>query len=282
MSDIDMPSAREHGLLDLRRKRAGIVAGVVLFASVIGLFASREMGLAALPVVALLAYLSLPSWVGVEPRFPVPTVWVALRDHMLSFGVPMVGVMLMYLMLNKGELAFAIMIPLAAVGAVIYGAYRWRYSQASMVRLRGGDEAMPLLSRLWRHYLGYAAGLAAGTAAAFAGDTIDWAIAATGFVGAFLVAKAAVDLSLPQPPIESRRLSIVLAQLAIMSPIWFGLPWGAAMVAAMSFGLRARFPLTMALQDNAIVVVYAAISAIVVFTALALIAFVIEVATGEG
>lgn len=277
-----MPSAREHGLLDLRRKRAAVAAGLVLFASVTGLFVSRDMGLAAVPVVALLAYLSLPSWVGVEPRFPVPSVWVALRDHMLRFGVPMVGVMLMYLMLNKGALAFAIMIPLAAVGAVVYGAYRWRYAQGSMTRLRGADEAMPLLPRLWRHYLGYAVGLAAGTAAAVAGETIDWAFAATGFAGAFLIAKAAVDLSLPQPPIKSRRLSIALAQLAVMSPVWFGLPWGTAMVVAMSFGLRARFPLTMALQDNAIVIVYVTVAAIVVFTALALIAFLIELATGEG
>lgn len=278
----DMPSARQHGLYDLRRKRAGLAAGVVFVGSVVSVFVSREMALVSLPFAALLAFLALPSWVGAEPRYPVPSFWAAVRDQMLSFGVPMVGVLLMYLLLNKGELAFAVVILFAVIGVFVYSAYRWQYMRDSMARVRGVGEHMPLLARLWRHYLGYAVGLAAGLGAGLAGGQIHWAVAQGGFVGAFLVGKGVSDLALRQPPIRDRRLSFTLAQLAAMSPVWFGLPWGATATAAWSLSLSAGSSLTWALANNAIIIVYVTVASVVVFTATALVAFLIEVATGEG
>lgn len=278
----DMPSAREHGLYDLRRKRAPVAMGIVSVAAFVAAIVQRDPAFVALPVVALLAFVALPSWIGVEPRFPVPSVWRAIGEQALGFGVPMVGVLLMYVVLNKGEPRYIALIPVAVAGALIYSAYRWRYLAGAMARVRGAGEEMGFGSRLWRHYLGYAVGLAAAFTAAAATRPIDWGLGSELFAVVLLSAKAGVDLSLPQPPLRAERLSLAGARLAAMSPVLFGLPWGLALTGAMAASMPETWSMMAALNYNAMIVVYVAIASIVVFTAFALVTFLIELMAGEG
>ena len=278
----DMPSARQHGLYDLRRKRAALAMGAIAVAATVGAMLAGKPALFALPVAAAIAFVALPSWIGVEPRYPVPSLWATMYGNMLGFGVPMVGVLLMYVMLNKGDLRYAAFVPVAVAGALIYSAYRWRYLGEAMARVRGVRAGMPLVDRLWRHYLGYAVGLAAGGVALSATRGMDWSLSTGLFAIVFLAVKAAVDLSLPQPPLKTERLSTAALQLAAMSPVWFGLPWGVALTFASVDLTAGRWSLLTAVSSNAVIVVYVTIATVVVFTAFALVAFLIEAATGEG
>ena len=72
----DMPSAREHALQDLRRKRGERIAAGVFAASFLAFAVSGLAELIVLTGAALLALLATPSWIGVAPRYPVPS-WPA-------------------------------------------------------------------------------------------------------------------------------------------------------------------------------------------------------------
>lgn len=279
----DMPSAREHALYDLRRKRAGIATTVVLIAAIAGAFLTRDMGLSAVAAAAVLAQFAIPNWVGVEPQFPVPSIWAAVSEHLLSFGVPMVGVLLLYFVLTRGDLDFLGMIPVAVLGALVYSLYRWRHLGISLTRVRGAAARMPFGDRLWRHYLGYAAGLTAGAlGVALTAEAQSSMLGAGSFGGAFLIVKALVDLSFSQPPLKAERLSGAAVQLTLMSPIWFGLPWGAALTGVMAAAEISSRPFAPAVAENAIVVVYMTVASVVVFTSIVMVASVMELVAGDG
>lgn len=278
----DMPSAREHGLYDLRRKRAGVAMGIVLAVAVGAALAAGGLNAIALPVAAFLGLLAVPSWIGVEPRFPVPSFRAALYASLLNYGVPIVGVLTMFVVLNKGSIDVLALVPAALLGALIYSAYRWRYTGAAMATVRGVREGMPLGARLWRHYLGYAAGLAGGVMAAVLTREVDWNLGPLLFASVFLAGKAAVDLALPQPPLKTERLSRAGLQLAAMSPLWFGLPWGVALAVGAASTVPGDWSTLSSLPSHATTVVAMTVAAAAVFAAFALIAFLMEAATGDG
>lgn len=276
----DLPSAREHALYDLRRKRASVATTTVLIASIAVLVLTGDAALSVLGAAAVLAQFAVPNWVGIEPRFPLPSIVAAVIEHLFGFVVPMVGVLLLYYVLNKGDLNFLGVLPIAVLGALIYSVYRWRLLGVSLARVRGAVVRMSPGERLWRHYLGYAAGLIAGAlAVTVAGETANWLAAAGFYGGAFMIAKAFVDLLLPQPPLETERLSDAAAQLAVMSPVWFGLPWGVTLTGLMAT-VETGKPFVAAVADDAITVGYVAIASVIVFTAIAAVAFVMELVGG--
>lgn len=283
----DMPSAREHGLYDLRRKRSAMAMLVVGAASIAPTLLLGDIALTALPAAAVFAYLAMPSWIGAEPRFPRASVGSAMLETLSASIVPLAGMTLMFFMINKGRLDVLGLAPVLLAGAVSYGAYRWLYRDVALATVRGERAGMSLGGRLWRHYLGYALGLSVATVAllivrqiALDGEAV--VLTEMVFVAAFLLTKSAVDASLPQPPLEAKRLSLAAAQLALMSPVWFGLPWGAAILGFFVSFDRYRMPLMWLIEQDAIVIVYMTVAAVVVFTAFALVAFAIEAATGEG
>jgi hypothetical protein len=234
----------------------------------------------ALAVAAWLAYFAVPSWVGIEPRFPLPPAWAVISEHLFSFGVPMVGVLLIYAVLLKGETTVFAVMPVAVLGAVVYAVYRWRYLSATLMRVRGVVQSMTLPSRLWRHYLGYALGLAVAVPAALALKGQDIAVILGAYVGAFLLAKLLVDLALPQPPLNAERFSTAAFQLALMSPIWFGVPWSAFLIGLVA-SVEPSAGLTGPPMESAAVVLYTIIAAVVVFGAIAAVAFAIDLAGSE-
>jgi hypothetical protein len=276
-----MPSAREHALYDLRRKRAALATTIVLIAAIASVFLTGILELMALAVAAWLAYFTVPSWVGIEPRFPLPPAWAVISEHLFSFGVPMVGVLLIYAVLLKGDTAVFAVMPVAVLGALVYAVYRWRYLSATLMRVRGAVQGMSLPSRFWRHYLGYALGLAAAVPAARALEGQDVAVVLGAYVGAFLLVKLLVDLALPQPPLTAERFSTAALQLALMSPVWFGLPWGAFLI-GMVASLQPTGVLAGPPMESAIVALYATVAAVVVFSAIAAVAFAIDLAGEEG
>jgi len=277
----DMPSAREHGLYDLRRKRAQVASGVVLAVSFVLLIVAFQWAM-ALPAAALFAFLVMPSWLGAQAQYPPLAAWRGIGAHLLGFGVPLIGVMLMYLVLSKGRPSVMGLLPFVAIGAVCYSAYRWRNQATALERVRGERDGMALLQRLWRHYLGYAVGLAAGVGANLAWrdtgllETEDF-LTEIAFVTTFLAGKTVVDVSLPQPPLAPKRASLAVLQLAAMSPVWFGLPWGALTVAT----LLVRFPDPWIVDGKEVVLATVAGATLVVFLATAAVTYVLELAGGD-
>lgn len=279
----DMPSARQHALYDLRRKRAGILTGLVFGVSIVALFLIGGIALAAVVIAALLVLIAVPSWVGVEPRYPIPTLWRELLGHLAAVAVPAVGLLLLYTMWSKGRLEQLSAAPILVVAAAVYAICRWHHLAGALARVRGAGAGMPFLDRLWRHYLGYAAGLAVGVAAASVGDLRQWMLSATLFAGSLLIVKMMVDVALPQPPLAPRRLSATFLILALMSPVWFGLPWGVALaVLSVLFDLSNGVSFASAVDNSAMVVIFVAVATLVVFLVLATAATVVELATGEG
>lgn len=279
----DMPSAREHALLDVRRRRAGVATLGVLLVSGVALSAAARVELFALLAAALLAYLAVPSWVGVAPRYPVPSLWREMLERLVAFAVPAIGAMLLYTIWTKGRVEQLSAVPVLLVGAAAFAVYRWRYLGAALAQVRGEGRAMSLFDRLWRHYLGYVAALAVGLGAAFAVGTSQLMFALVAFGSAFFAVKLAVDFALPQPPLAPRRLSATLSLLTLMSPVWFAAPWGVSVAIAAAL-LEAPTATAFAdnLSANAMVGVYVGAATVAVFAALACIAFVMELATGEG
>lgn len=278
-----MPSAREHALCDLRRKRAGILTGLVFGLSVVAVFLVGGVAVAVGAVAALMVVIAVPSWVGVEPRYPVPTLWQALLGHLAAVAVPAVGLLLLYIMWSKGKVEQLSAVPILVIAAAVYAVYRWHHLAGALARVRGASAGMPLLDRLWRHYLGYAVGLAVGIAAASAGDLRQWTLSASLFAGSFLIMKMMVDVALPQPPLASRRLSATFLILTLMSPVWFGLPWGVAQaVLSVLFDLSNGEPFVAAVDDAPTVVLYIAAATTSVFAVLTVAAAALELATGEG
>lgn len=279
----DMPSARAHALLDLRRRRAGVAALAVLLVSGVALFATTRVELFALLAAALLAYLAVPSWVGVAPRFPVPSLGREMVDRLVGFAVPAIGAMLLYTVWTKGRVEQLSAVPVLLVGAAAFAVYRWRYLNAALEQVRGEGRGMPFLARLWRHYLGYVTALAVGLGAAFALGAAQVMFALVAFGSAFFVVKLAIDFALPQPPLAPRPLSATMLTLALMSPIWFAVPWGASVTVALALmETTAETALADALSANAMVAVYVGVATVAVFAALTVVALVMELATGEG
>jgi hypothetical protein len=286
MSDIEMPSAREHGLYDLRRKRAAVAMFVVGAASVVPGLLLGDMAMIALPATALFAYLAIPSWIGAAPRFPRASAGAALFEGLSMSIVPFVGMMLMFFMLNRGDLRILVSAPSLIAGAVSFGVYRWHYRGLALNTVRGERAGMSLGGRLWRHYLGYVLGLSSATvgmlvARAVVPDTSAM-LAHIVFLPIFMSVKTVVDVSLPQPPLAAQRLSRAAGQLALMSPVWFGLPWGVTILGLSVSVSRGQIPLMWVIERDAVVVVYMTLASVVVFTAFALTTYLLEVITGEG
>ncbi len=279
----DMPSAREHALFDLRRKRAGILTGLVFGLLVAAVFLVGGVAVSVGTIAALLVLIAMPSWVGVEPRYPVPTLWRELFGHLAALALPAVGLLLLYIVWSKGKVEQLSALPILAIAAAVYAVYRWHHLAGALARVRGAGADMPFFDRLWRHYLGYAAGLAVGVAAASAVDLRQWVLAATLFAGSFLIIKMIVDVTLPQPPLASRRLSATFLVLMLMSPVWFGLPLGVALaVLSVLFDVSRGEPFASAVEDARMVVLYITVATASVFAVLAAAAAAMELATGEG
>lgn len=275
----DIPSARELALYDLRRMRASRAATVVLAAAIVGALLSGRPEIFPLAGAAFLAYFAVPAWIGVGPVYPTPSLLAGIAQQIASFGLPMVGVLLVYVVLTKGALDIVSMAPGLIAGALVYSAYQWRYTQEAQRRIRGESAAMPLIGRLWRHYLGYVIGIGAALVATSFVDVVAVVPAMSTFAAAFLVGKAAVDLSLPQPPLGATRVSAALLQLTLISPIWFGVPWGAGYLAFEAVMGR---DVASLLEPTAYVstLVESALACTIVFAAIAVVAAVIEFATG--
>lgn len=280
----DMPSAREHALQDLRRKRAGNLASLMLGLWFIAFVLTGEVELMALALAALFALLAVPSWVGVEARYPIPTLSRELWHYASALALPVAGFGLVYLVWSKGQLEALNVAPVVALGAVVFAVYRWHGLAAALARVRGAGAGMTVWERLWRHYLGYFAGLAAGgTAVLASGAPREWPLSLSLFLGSFLIIKLVIDMTLPQPTLPSRRLSASLFAMTLMSPVWFGLPWGAALTAvSVLFGLSLNLSLEAAIDDSAMILAYVTGASVVVFAALTTAAAVLEMATGEG
>lgn len=281
MTDI-VPSAREHALHDLRRSRAGVLTAAVGALSFGAYLATGRHELLALVVAAIATVLAAPSWIGVEPRYPIPGLGPALWERVTMFATPIIGVVLIGMMLTKGSINLLGMLPLIVIGAGVYGIYAWRGLSNALARVRGNEADMPLLSRLWRHYLGYAAAFVAGGLGVWATATAPLLVSLSAFAGLALSAKLLVDLALPQPLPKPQRLSLTFLNLMLMSPLWFGLPWGFAFGAVLIvLGLGMGTPLDAAVADASIIVLPVAVGTVVVFALLTLFAATVEFATGE-
>jgi hypothetical protein len=276
----DVPSARALALYDLRRARAGTASTAVLIAGVVAMFLFGRWELVVFAAMAFVAYFAVPSWVGVAPVFPMPSLGGALIQYVAGFGLPMVGVLLIYLVLTKGSSDLLSMAPGLAAGAITYSIYQWRYARDAQRRIRGEAAGMSLPSRLWRHYLAYAVGIGAGVGATLPLDPASMTLAISVFAAAFLTAKAAVDFSLPQPALAAERVSAALLQLTLMSPIWFGLPWGGVYIVMEAIALDgAGFPLPVVARLP--MLIEACVACVVVFAATTVVAGAMELVSGR-
>lgn len=282
MSEI-ASSPREHALQDLRRARAGVLTAAVAALSFGAyLAAGGRLEALALAVAAIATVLATPSWVGVEPRYPIPRLGPALWERVVAYGTPIIGVVLIGMMLTKGSINFLGMLPLIVILAVVYGVYAWRGLSKALARVRGEQSDMPLLARLWRHYLGYVAAFAAGGLAVWATMSAPSLVSLSGFAASALTAKLLVDFALPQPLPKPQRLSLTFLNLMLMSPLWFGLPWGLGFGAVLVVvGLGGGDRLNAAVDAASIIVLPVAVGSVAVFALLALLAAVLEFATGE-
>jgi hypothetical protein len=182
--------------------------------------------------------------------------------------------------LTKGRPDILSMAPGLAAGAITYSVYQWRYARDAQRRIRGEAAGMTLASRLWRHYLAYAAGLAAGAGATLALDPANMILAISVFAAAFLTVKAAVDFALPQPALAAERVSAALLQLTLMSPIWFGLPWGGVYIVMEAIALDgAGSPVPVV--ERLPMLIEACVACVVVFAATTVVAGAMELASGR-
>jgi hypothetical protein len=283
MADI-VSSAREHALQDLRRARAGVLSvavGALAFgAYVVG---GGRFELLALVVAALATVLATPSWTGVEPRYPIPRLGSALWERVIRFATPVIGAVLIGMMITKGSINLLGMLPVVVIAAVVHAIYAWRGLAYALARVRGDAVDMPLLARLWRHYLGYAAAFVAGGLAFWATVSAPLLVSFSAFAGSALTAKLLVDLALPQPLPKPQPLSLTFLNLMLMSPLWFGLPWGLAFGAVLVvLGLGEGMALDAAVAESSIIVLPVAVGSVAVFALLTLLAAIVEFATGEG
>jgi len=266
----------------LRRARAGILTAGVSALAFGAYLATGRYELLALVVAAIAAVLATPTWVGVEPRYPVPRLGFALWERVVTYATPIIGAVLIGMMISKGSINVLGMLPLAAIAAAVYAIYAWLGLGRALARVRGETTDMPLLSRLWRHYLGYAAAFLAGALTVWVAMPAPLLVLISLFAGLSMTAKLLVDLVLPQPLPRPQRLSLTFLNLMLMSPLWFGLPWGLAFAAVLVvLGLGVGTPLDAAVADAAIIVLPVAVSTVAVFGLLALVAAIVEFATGE-
>lgn len=177
--------------------------------------------LVALPV-AFLAYLVIESRIGGDAslEFMTPT----LRGMALTVVTWTVGSAIFYS--DRGFWGtFNIVIGSAAAIAAFEFYLRLQIKQ-SVARANGTAGTMAFGERTLRHLLGYVVGLAFGLLCAnfieFGSPPFLWNV----FLVAFLAGKAAVDFWLPQPlrPLPAR-LSDALKEMALVSPLYWGLPW---------------------------------------------------------
>jgi hypothetical protein len=276
------PSAREHALHDLRRARAGILTIGVGALSFGAYWATGRHELLALVVAASATVLAAPSWIGVEPRYPVPRLGPALWERAITYATPVIGAVLIGMMISKGSINLLGMLPLVAIAALVYGIYAWQGLGNALARVRGRVADMPLLSRLWRHYLGYAAAFLAGGLAVWGSASAPLLVLVSVFAGSALVAKLLVDLALPQPLPKPQRLSLTFLNLMLMSPLWFGLPWGLAFGAVLVvLDLGMSTPLDVAIENAWPIVLPVAVGSVAVFALLTVLTAIVEFATGE-
>ena len=127
---------------------------------------------------------------------------------------------------------------------VVQMVYAWRaraYANGPIGRLTATAAAA--------HFAGYVFGLAAGiSAATFVATRFkledEWLWTGLAFGMAFALAKLFADLMMPEPArLRTSTLSGALLRMTVVSPLWWGLPWGIAYAGYSAFG----FPISLEL-----------------------------------
>jgi hypothetical protein len=122
------------------------------------------------------------------------------------------------------------------------------------------------------HFAGYVLALAAAIASA--GLLDGWSARTAGFVGGAVVGKLVADFMFAQPaPLGDARLSHALMRMTVLSPLWWGLPWG--LLAAGYFHILENGRSTF-FTSGLPVVYHVVIAVVFVFAAMTAVAFAQE------
>lgn len=259
------------------RGHARAAFGVTLLAGIALAFLARDHRfiLIACGVVAVPIWLVTESWLALDAREPSGTLRDFWRDRLFGTLPVLVGFMAGFLSYNRDGWNWDVL-PVAVpvfIGVVARTVYAWREAQSRPVGLLTTRFDRTSAGGIAAHFASYVFALAAALAAS--APFGDFSSRTAAYVGAGLLAKLAADFVFTKPaPLDDRTLSGALTRMTVLSPLWWGLPWG-VLIAGYFFILEddPRWPITSVIGDNLPIVSHVLIAVVLVFAAVTAVAY---------
>jgi hypothetical protein len=170
--------------------------------------------------------------------------------------------------LDWGVLPFVAPLLVAVLARAIYA---WRDARERPVGLFRTQFARISHGGAQLHLAGYVVALAAAIAAAapFQG----WTLRSAAYVTGALIGKLAIDLLFARPaPLKAPTVAAALARMTVLSPLWWGLPWG--LLAAAYLAVTDIEATASLARLNMSIVFHTAVAVVLLFAALTAVAYV--------
>lgn len=254
--------------------------GIAALAGVGLAFLERDLGfiLMASAAVAFPVWLVVESWLALGPQqlqVDMRSLW---RNRLVFAVTVIVGAAVGMLSNNRtrSNLEGLLFLLPVLIGFAARALYVWRDAQVRPIGLLKASFARISYAGALAHFASYVIALAAGLAAAaqFEG----WLLRAVAYACAAILAKLAADFVFTKPaPLDDRSLSAALVRLTVISPLWWGFPWGVLIAGHFFVGEdRQPWPILSVILDQLPIVYHVTIATVFVFAATTAVAFLRE------
>lgn len=272
--DIRLKSEDENALQ--RLYTAAFVVGALLFALIY--FVRPVMFLVMPALIGIIpVWMVIGHWVGWRAREPAETS----SDVFIGAVAFVVAAVVAVMVGRDPDEWFPIVPVVAAIAstlAIVQFAYEWR------ARRYANDGPIARFSRKAAagHFAGYAFGLTLGIAAAIVVRTRfeledEWFWSGSAYGIAFAFGKLFADMLTPVPArFRMPTLSGALIRMTVVSPLWWGLPWGIAYAGYAVFSFPMWLSWEFMLREAVLRTLHVAAAVTLVFAALTILVYAQE------
>jgi hypothetical protein len=258
------------------RDQARTALGLTVLVGIVLAFAARDLGfiLIASAAVAFPIWLVTESWLALGPQEPDAPLHGFWRGR-LAGALPVIVGFAIGMSFYRERLEWQVLLILAPMltGVAVRALYAWRDAKSRPIGLLTASFARISYDGACAHFASYAIALAAGVAAAAQFD--DMLPRAVAYACAVLLGKLAADFVFTKPaPLDDRTLSGALMRMTVLSPLWWGVPWG-AFAAGFFFAFRPNFkgPVAALILDVLPILCHVAIAVVFVLAAVTAVAY---------
>lgn len=258
-------------------EQARIAFGVVVVAGIVLAFLvpDHRFILIAAALVAVPVWLAVKSWLALDASDADGLPAGFWRQRLIGV-IAVVGAFSISFFSRGIEWETALLPVAVLIGAMAWALYAWRDALGRPVGWLTATFERVSVEGAFVHLAGYMLALAAALAASTCFD--GFAARSAAYIGAGLTAKLVADFVFAtSAPLGDRTLAAALARMTVLSPLWWGLPWGVLIAGCLvATQDQPQWEIMALITSNLPVIWHVMIATVLVFAAVTTVAMIRE------